>query len=216
MVSWSVILYALTSRQGVKINTLSPQGVIMVLCAMGSLLCVLTCLAAPSMIRMLGYAIRPEAQIRRMSLLGLVGWLAYIQWGHRAALATSRLCTTLHLTSHASALCFHWQSAVHYSINRTCEGKLWNVELLSARVPLLMTKCGLQPDDVVQDLASSKTSAADIGWLRYFWDHFLHHDIFAVVNKSDRLIQIHSTAEQFDPIAENLFRQIPVSCNNFQ
>lgn len=90
-----------------------------------------------------------------------------------------------------------------------------NVELLSARVPLLLTKCGLQPDDVVQDLASSKSSAADIGWLRYFWDIFLNHDIFAVVNKNDRLIQIHSTAEQFDPIAENLFWQIPVSCNNF-
>ena len=34
--------------------------------------------------------------------------------------------------------------------------------------------------------------------------------MFAVVNKSDKLIQIHATAEPFDPTAENLFRQFAV------
>lgn len=79
MLSISVILYSLASRQGVRINTLSPQGVIIVLCAAGSAMCIHTCLAAPASIRKLGYAIRPEVQIRRMDLLGLVGWLIYSQ-----------------------------------------------------------------------------------------------------------------------------------------
>ena len=73
MLMLSVILYALASPQGVKINTLSPQGVIIVLCAAGAFVCCYTCLVAPCFIRKLGYAIRPEVQIRRMNLLGLVG-----------------------------------------------------------------------------------------------------------------------------------------------
>lgn len=67
---------------------------------------------------------------------------------------------------------------------------------------------------MVEDLASSQASAAEIGWLRYFWDHVLQKDIFAVINKSDKLIQIHATAEQFDPTTENLFRQITVCILN--
>ena len=73
MLTVSVVLYALASRQGVRINTLSPQGVIIVMCAAGSAMCIYTCLAAPASIRKLGYATRPEVQIRRMNLLGLVG-----------------------------------------------------------------------------------------------------------------------------------------------
>ena len=73
MLSLGVIFYALASRQGAKINTLSPQGVIIVLCAAGTFVCVCTCLVAPAFIRKLGYAVRPEVQIRRMNLLGLVG-----------------------------------------------------------------------------------------------------------------------------------------------
>lgn len=67
---------------------------------------------------------------------------------------------------------------------------------------------------MVADLASSKTSAGEISWLRHFWDHVLQRDIFAVVNKSDKLIQIHASAEQFDPTAENLFRQFTVCIVN--
>ena len=73
MLTLSVIFYALASPQGVKINTLSPQGVIMVLCAAGTFVCFYTCFTAPATIRKLGYAIRPEVQIRQMNLLGLVG-----------------------------------------------------------------------------------------------------------------------------------------------
>ena len=73
MLIMSFILYALASPQGVKINTLSPQGVVIAICAAGTLTCLYTCLTAPATIRKLGYAIRPEVQIRRMNLLGLVG-----------------------------------------------------------------------------------------------------------------------------------------------
>lgn len=72
IVSICYILYALVTPQGFRINTLSPQGVIVVLCACGSAISIYTCLAGPSTIKKLRYAIRPEAQIRRMNLLGLV------------------------------------------------------------------------------------------------------------------------------------------------
>ena len=76
MVTVCYILYPLPAPQGIQINTLSPQGVIIVLCAAGTAVCLYTCLAGPFVIRKLGYAKRPEAQNRRMNLLGLVScWL---------------------------------------------------------------------------------------------------------------------------------------------
>ena len=72
MLILSVIFFALASPQGVKINMMSPQGIVIILCAAGTFVCLYTCLVAPATIRKLGYAIRPEVQIRRMNLLGLV------------------------------------------------------------------------------------------------------------------------------------------------
>ena len=72
MVAISYILYALSALEGIKINTLSPQSTIVVICACGLSICVYTCLVAPCSIRRFGYAVRKEVQIRRMNLLGLV------------------------------------------------------------------------------------------------------------------------------------------------
>lgn len=72
IVSIAYILYALSTSQGLKLNSLTPQGAIVVVCACGIAVCIYTCLVAPCSIKRFGYAIRPEAQIRRMNLLGLV------------------------------------------------------------------------------------------------------------------------------------------------
>ena len=73
VVAIAYILYALADPQGIKVvHSLPPQAAIVVICGCGILICVYTCLVAPCSIRRFGYAIRPEVQIRRMSLLGLV------------------------------------------------------------------------------------------------------------------------------------------------
>ena len=72
IISIAFILYALSTPQGLKLDTLTPQGAIVVVCACGMAVCIYTCLVAPCSIKRFGYAIRPEAQIRRMNLLGLV------------------------------------------------------------------------------------------------------------------------------------------------
>lgn len=70
------VLYALSTPNGVRINTLTPQGAIVVMIAWGMAVCIYTCLFAPCSIRRFGY-IRQPVQIRRMNLLGLVSFCAH-------------------------------------------------------------------------------------------------------------------------------------------
>lgn len=66
----------------------------------------------------------------------------------------------------------------------------------------------MQPASVVQDVARS--SAKDTGWLKYFWDCYLQQDIFRDLNQNDKLVQLHSHAEQYDASTETLFHALTV------
>lgn len=79
VVSIAYILFALSSPHGLRINTLTPQGAIVVMTACGMAVCTYTCLFAPCSIRRFGY-IRPAVQIRRMNLLGLVSFYMNMPW----------------------------------------------------------------------------------------------------------------------------------------
>ncbi len=68
----------------------------------------------------------------------------------------------------------------------------------------------VQPADVVLDLAADKRSADASGWFQYIWDHATQKDIFAVISRRERLMRIHTTAEQFEPAAERLFGPMQV------
>lgn len=68
-----------------------------------------------------------------------------------------------------------------------------------------------QPKDVVLDLAADQNPADASGWFRYFWDHVCQKDILAMVSRSEQLMQIHTTAEQFDPATEQMFKPLQVS-----
>ena len=67
-----------------------------------------------------------------------------------------------------------------------------------------------QPEDVVQDVAADACVANDVGWVKLQWRRFLQKDMFAAINKDERLLQLHSTAEQYDATAEGLFHQLVV------
>ena len=69
----------------------------------------------------------------------------------------------------------------------------------------------LQTEDVVVDLATDQGSADTSGWLWFFWNRVLQRDIFAVVSRSERLMRIHTTAEQFDPVTDCIFGAIQAS-----
>ena len=71
----SYILYALVAPYGLKINCLTPQAVVLVLCTSGIAACVVTTLAIPTIVRKFGSVAPPEVQIKRMNLLGLVSSL---------------------------------------------------------------------------------------------------------------------------------------------
>lgn len=70
--------------------------------------------------------------------------------------------------------------------------------------------CGLQPDDVVQEVAAAANQNSDVGWWKSLWSCFLQRDMFADISKDEKLIQIHSTAEQLDATTEGLFHQMVV------
>lgn len=72
-VSTAYILCALSAPGGIKINTLTPQGSVVVIFACGIAICIYTCLFVPCIIRRCGFGIHHQTQIRRINLLGLVG-----------------------------------------------------------------------------------------------------------------------------------------------
>lgn len=73
-ITTAYILYALSAPGGIKINTLTSQETVIVICACGVAMCVYVCLFAPCFIRRSGFGIHQEPQIRRINLLGLVGF----------------------------------------------------------------------------------------------------------------------------------------------
>ena len=68
----------------------------------------------------------------------------------------------------------------------------------------------LQSDEVIQELAAHNSTANDVGWFRFLCNYCLSEDVYADVSKSEKLMQLHSTAEQFDPTTEGLFHQMTV------
>ena len=83
-----------------------------------------------------------------------------------------------------------------------------NTKLVNSRTICLVHA---QPKDVVLDLAADQNPADASGWFRYFWDHVCQKDILAMVSRSEQLMQIHTTAEQFDPATEQMFKPLQVS-----
>ena len=213
-VSICYILYALVTPQGFRINTLSPQGVIAVLCVGGTVVSIYTCLTGPSTIKRLGYAIRPAAQIRRMNLLGLVrgipAILIHICTYHLLMLKPDDMLMRKDLRWLMHGHCCLCRETLQMT---ELEGCILTVYVLL--LALLDTgQCALQPEEVVQDLAANSSSASDVGWPKYIWN-CLQRDIFAVVSKREELIQIHGTAEQFDPTTENLLGDMAVRDHAF-
>ena len=103
VVAISFLLYALSTPSGIKINTLPPQGVILVISSCAIFVCLYTTLLAPCSIRRFGYAIRPEAQIRRMNLLGLVSFTA----GSCLLLNTTQFDILLAFTTALLGICLY-------------------------------------------------------------------------------------------------------------
>lgn len=68
----------------------------------------------------------------------------------------------------------------------------------------------LQSDEVIQELAAHQSPANDIGWFRFLCNYCLQKDVYADINKSEDLMQLQSSAEQFDPNTEGLFHQMLV------
>lgn len=66
------ILYVLAAPNGLKINTLSAQAILILLCTCGAGACILTTLFIPVVVSKFGSMAPREAQIKRMNLLGLV------------------------------------------------------------------------------------------------------------------------------------------------
>lgn len=112
-ISTAYILYALSAPGGIKINTLTPQGTVAVICAIGIAVCVYTCLLAPCIIRRCGFGIHQETQIRPacINLLGLVsfaGTVLAVCYNTSCLLATnallySRRASTCSITSLVTA-----------------------------------------------------------------------------------------------------------------
>ncbi|DBA83573.1 TPA: hypothetical protein ACH3X2_006488 [Trebouxia sp. C0005] len=70
-----------------------------------------------------------------------------------------------------------------------------------------------QTEEVVQELEADRRSPDGSGLLRYVWDRLLQRDIFAVVSRSEQLMRMHTTAEQFDPVTESLLAAMQASCS---
>ena len=71
----------------------------------------------------------------------------------------------------------------------------------------------MQTEEVVQELEADRRSPEGSGWMRYTWDRLLQRDIFAVVSRSEQLMRMHTTAEQFDPITEYFLAAMQASCS---
>ncbi|DBA79749.1 TPA: hypothetical protein ACH3X1_008414 [Trebouxia sp. C0004] len=136
VVNTCYILYALVSPTGFKLNNLSPQGVIIVLCVCGTVGCMSTGLFVPLVVKGSRMVKPPVPTITRMNLLGLT-------------------------------------------------------------------------EEVTQELEADQRSPEGSG-LRYIWDRVLQRDIFAVVSRSEPLMRMQTTAEQFDPVTECLLGAMQV------
>ncbi len=71
----------------------------------------------------------------------------------------------------------------------------------------------MQTEEVIQELEADWRSRDGSGLLRYIWDRLLQRDIFAVVSRSEQLMRMHTTAEQFDPVTEYLLGTMQASCS---
>lgn len=65
--------------------------------------------------------------------------------------------------------------------------------------------CVLQDEATVKDIAAEELSRVAKGWLWSAHARLLEPDLFESVPASDVLMRIHSTAEEFDPCAEELW-----------
>ena len=63
----------------------------------------------------------------------------------------------------------------------------------------------MQSNEVVADLAAGQRHSTASNRLQHLWLCATQINIFAHVSKDEKLMQMHSTAEQFDPATERLF-----------
>ena len=68
----------------------------------------------------------------------------------------------------------------------------------------------LQSSEAVSELTAGRRSGSVSNVFPRFWLHITAVNIFAEVSKDEKLMQMHSTAEQFDPAAERLFIPLQV------
>ena len=68
----------------------------------------------------------------------------------------------------------------------------------------------LQSSEAVSELTAGRWSGNMSNVFQRFWRHITTVDIFADVRRDEKLMQMHSTAEQFDPAAERLFIPLQV------
>lgn len=71
----------------------------------------------------------------------------------------------------------------------------------------------MQTEETMQELEADQRSPEGSGLLRFIWDRLLQRDIFAVVSRSEQLMRMHTTAEQFDPVTESLLTAMQASCS---
>ena len=69
----------------------------------------------------------------------------------------------------------------------------------------------MQTNEDVSDLTAGRKPGSTFGAFQHFWRQITKVDIFADVGKDEKLMQMHSAAEQYDPAAERLFIPLQVT-----